>query len=67
MPEGPIISQVWGRPLRRQIPAGLLKARAKANGEELSRMTKENAIVAVYNNQVEAEEAVQQLQRAGFD
>ena len=30
-------------------------------------MTKENAIVAVYNNHVEAEQAVQQLHRASFD
>ncbi len=30
-------------------------------------MPKENAIVAVYNNHAEAEEAVQQLQRAAFD
>jgi hypothetical protein len=30
-------------------------------------MAQENAVVAVYNNHVEAEEAVQQLQRAGFD
>ena len=30
-------------------------------------MPKENAIVAVYNNHAEAEGAVQQLQRAGFD
>lgn len=30
-------------------------------------MTKENAVVAVYNDHVEAEEAVQHLQRAGFD
>jgi hypothetical protein len=29
--------------------------------------TQQNAIVAVYDNHVEAEEAVQQLQRAGFD
>src|ERR1700739_4291032 len=30
-------------------------------------MTKEDAIVAVYNSHGEAEEAVAQLQRAGFD
>jgi uncharacterized membrane protein len=30
-------------------------------------MTKEDAIVAVYNNHAEAENAVQQLQRGGFD
>ncbi len=30
-------------------------------------MTNENAIVAVYNSHVEAEEAVDQLKRAGFD
>ena len=30
-------------------------------------MTKENAIVATYNSHQDAEEAVQQLQRAGFD
>ncbi len=30
-------------------------------------MTRENAVVAVYNSHAEAESAVQQLQRAGFD
>ena len=30
-------------------------------------MTKEDAVVAVYNNHAEAEDAVEQLQRAGFD
>jgi uncharacterized membrane protein len=30
-------------------------------------MTKENAIVAVYNTHTEAEEAVQELHRSGFD
>jgi hypothetical protein len=30
-------------------------------------MTNENAIVAVYNNHAEAEEAVDHLKRAGFD
>jgi len=30
-------------------------------------MAQENAVVAVYNNHAEAEEAVQQLQRSGFD
>src|SRR5438034_8961654 len=30
-------------------------------------MTNENAIVAVYNSHVEAEEAVDQLKQAGFD
>jgi hypothetical protein len=30
-------------------------------------MTNENAVVAVYNNHVEAEQAVDQLKRAGFD
>jgi hypothetical protein len=36
-------------------------------GDEGHRMTNENAIVAVYNDHVEAEEAVDQLNRAGFD
>jgi hypothetical protein len=30
-------------------------------------MAQENAVVAVYNNHAEAEDAVQQLQRSGFD
>jgi hypothetical protein len=30
-------------------------------------MARENAVVAVYNNHAEAEDAVQQLQRSGFD
>ena len=30
-------------------------------------MTNENAVVAVYNSHVQAEEAVDQLKRAGFD
>jgi uncharacterized membrane protein len=33
----------------------------------LDQMMKENSIVAIYNNHVEAEQALQQLQRAGLD
>jgi hypothetical protein len=36
--------------------------------EEVKRMnTKENAVVATYDTHTEAEEAVEELQRSGFD
>jgi hypothetical protein len=42
------------------------KIESKENRKE-QYMAKENALVAVYNNHAEAEEAVQVLQRAGFN
>jgi hypothetical protein len=42
-------------------------ATLKIEEEEEDRMTNENAIVAVYNNHVQAEQAVDQLKRTGFD
>ena len=45
---------------------GRRKIESKENRKE-QYMAKENALVAVYNNHAEAEEAVQVLQRAGFN